>query len=75
MEHPATFRFPDAEAREGFFEGQGIPHDEREGMVTRELEKDGQSVRQRISVHEIFEVHEMEKILEQSGAIFGECKG
>ena len=56
--------FPDAEAREGFFEGQGIPPEEREGVVTRELEEDGQQVRQRISVHEIFEAHEMEKILE-----------
>ncbi|MFP6886183.1 MAG: DNA topoisomerase (ATP-hydrolyzing) subunit B [Opitutales bacterium] len=56
--------FPDAEAREGFFEGQGIPPDERESMVTRELEKEGQLVRQRLSVHEIFEAHEMEKVLE-----------
>jgi len=56
--------FPDAEAREGFFEGQGIPPEEREGVVARELEEDGQPVRQRISVHEIFEAHEMEKVLE-----------
>ncbi len=56
--------FPDAEAREGFFEGQDIPPEEREGVVTRELEEDGQPVRQRISVHEIFEAHEMEKLLE-----------
>ncbi|SVE53298.1 uncharacterized protein METZ01_LOCUS506152, partial [marine metagenome] len=56
--------FPDAEAREGFFEGQGIPPEEREGTITRELEDDGRPVRQRISVHEIFEAHEMEKILE-----------
>ena len=56
--------FPDAEAREGFFEGQGIPPEEREGTITRELEDDGGPVRQRISVHEIFEAHEMEKVLE-----------
>ncbi|MBL63173.1 MAG: DNA topoisomerase (ATP-hydrolyzing) subunit B [Opitutae bacterium] len=59
--------FPDAEAREGFFEGQGIPPEDREGVVTRELEQDGQTVRQRISVHEIFEANEMEKILEGIG--------
>ncbi|MGE4550432.1 MAG: DNA gyrase subunit B, partial [Opitutales bacterium] len=57
--------FPDADAREGFFESQGIPDEEREGTITRELEENGQSVRQRISVHEIFEAHEMEKILEE----------
>ncbi|MBG28493.1 MAG: DNA topoisomerase (ATP-hydrolyzing) subunit B [Opitutae bacterium] len=57
--------FTDAEAREGFFEGQGIPAEEREGTISRELEENGQFVRQRISVHEIFEANEMEKILEE----------
>ena len=56
--------FTDADAREGFFEGQGIPPEEREGAITREIEEDGQMVRQRISVHEIFEAHEMEKALQ-----------
>ena len=51
--------FPDAEAREGFFEGQDIPIEDREGTLTRELEEDGRPVRQRISVHEIFEAREM----------------
>ncbi|MFP6855383.1 MAG: DNA gyrase subunit B, partial [Opitutales bacterium] len=56
--------FADTEAREGFFEGQGIPPEERESVITRELEEDGKPIRQRISVHEIFEAHEMEKIIE-----------
>ncbi|MDE0575343.1 MAG: DNA topoisomerase (ATP-hydrolyzing) subunit B [Opitutales bacterium] len=56
--------FPDAEAREGFYEGQNIPPEEREGTVNREIEVEGRLVRKRISVHEIFESHEMEKIVE-----------
>ncbi|MBT3569313.1 MAG: DNA gyrase subunit B, partial [Opitutae bacterium] len=56
--------FPDAEAREGFYEGQNIPPEEREGTVNREIEVEGQLVRKRVSVHEIFESHEMEKIVD-----------
>ena len=57
--------FPDAEAREGFYEGQNIPSDEREGTINREVEIEGRLVRKRISVHEIFESQEMEKIVEK----------
>ena len=56
--------FVDAEAREGFFEAKEIPPEERDGMIFSELEIDGQIVRRRISVHEIFEASEIEKVID-----------
>ncbi|MFP4358416.1 MAG: DNA topoisomerase (ATP-hydrolyzing) subunit B [Puniceicoccaceae bacterium] len=51
--------------RSRFYVEMGITEDIYEHTLTREIEKDGVKVVQRVSVHEIFEATEMTKILRE----------
>ena len=42
-----------------------LPGEEHGGSITRQIEKEDQVIQQRISVHEIFEAHEMQKLIGQ----------
>ena len=55
--------FKDIEAKAGFMMSQEISEDSEADVISRELEQDGATVTQRISIHEVYESHEIEKIL------------
>ena len=57
--------FMDLEAKAGFMQSQEIddPENDNESVTTKELELDGAIVTQRISIYEIYESHEIEKLL------------
>lgn len=58
------FRFlKDDEERSRFYISEDIQEDIYAGMISRETERGGITVQQRISVHEIFEAAQMSKIL------------
>ena len=60
--------FMDLEAKAGFMQSQEIDDTENENgnITTKELEIDGATVTQRISIYEIYESNEIEKLLLQS---------
>ena len=60
--------FMDLEAKAGFMQSQEIEDTENENgnITTKELEIDGATVTQRISIYEIYESNEIEKLLLQS---------
>ena len=55
--------FMDIEAKAGFMLSQNIIEEEEIDSVTREIESNGQKISQRISIHEIYESNEIEKVL------------
>jgi len=55
----------DTEARQGFMQSQNLLEEDVSGVVSRELQVDDATVTQRISLHEIYESHEIEKSLTQ----------
>ena len=57
--------FKDIEAKAGFMLSQEIVEENEVDSITREIEINEQKVSQRISIHEIYESHEIEKILKQ----------
>ncbi|MDG1326260.1 MAG: DNA topoisomerase (ATP-hydrolyzing) subunit B [Opitutales bacterium] len=57
--------FQDTEAKAGFMLSQNIIEDNELDSVSREIELNGLKVSQRISIHEIYESHEIEKLLKQ----------
>ena len=54
----------DIEAKTGFIESQNIS-DENFDVISREIELNNQKLTQRISIHEIFETNEIEKVLSE----------
>ena len=54
--------FMDIEAKSGFMLSQNIEETEIDSL-TREIESNGLRISQRISIHEIYESHEIEKVL------------
>lgn len=57
--------FKDLEAKSGFMVSQDINEGNEVETFTREIELSGQKISQRISIHEIYESHEIEKVLKQ----------
>ena len=57
--------FKDIEAKAGFMLSQEIVEENEVDSITREIEINDQKVSQRISIHEIYESHEIEKILKK----------
>ncbi len=57
--------FKDIEAKSGFMLSQKIVEENEVDSVTREIELNGNKVSQRISIHEIYESNEIEKLLKQ----------
>jgi DNA gyrase subunit B len=57
--------FKDLESKSGFMVSQNINEGEELETFTREIELNEQKVSQRISIHEIYESHEIEKVLNQ----------
>ena len=57
--------FKDLEAKSGFMVSQDINEGNELETFTREIELSGQKISQRISIHEIYESHEIEKVLKQ----------
>jgi DNA gyrase subunit B len=57
--------FKDLESKSGFMLSQNINEGEELETFTREIELNEQKVSQRISIHEIYESHEIEKVLNQ----------
>ena len=55
--------FKDVEAKAGFMMAQEISEESTAGLITREFEKNGIKVTQRISIHEVYESHELENLL------------
>jgi DNA gyrase subunit B len=55
----------DIDARLGFLQSQNLSEEDTNSLISRELQIDGSPVTQRISVHEIYESHEIEKSLTQ----------
>ena len=53
----------DSESRAGFMQSQGISDEDSTGTITREVQTDSTMVTQRISLYEIYESHEIEKLL------------
>lgn len=53
----------DIDARLGFLQSQNLSEEDTNSLISRELQIDGSPVTQRISVHEIYESHEIEKSL------------
>jgi DNA gyrase subunit B len=56
--------FVDTEAKAGFLESQNIDSENLE-VISREIEVNGQKISQRISLHEIYETIEIEKIINE----------
>ena len=56
--------FVDTEAKAGFLESQNIDSENLE-VISREIEVNGQKISQRISLHEIYETIEIEKIIKE----------
>ena len=54
----------DIEAKTGFIDSQNIS-DENFDVISREIELNNQKLTQRISIHEIFETNEIEKVLSE----------
>lgn len=64
------FRFlRDDEDRTRFYVEMQISEDMYAGLSIREIEQNGQTMQQRISVHEIFEANQMSKILQELARI------
>ena len=57
--------FKDIEAKAGFMLSQNIVEENELDSVSREIELNGLKVSQRISIHEIYESYEIEKLLKQ----------
>ena len=57
--------FKDIEAKAGFMLSQNIVEENELDSVNREIELNGLKVSQRISIHEIYESYEIEKLLKQ----------
>ena len=55
--------FEDIDAKAGFMMSQEISEDSESDVISREVQQGESSVTQRISIHEIYESHEIEKIL------------
>ena len=53
----------DSESRAGFMQSQGISDEDSTGTITREVQTGSTMVTQRISLYEIYESHEIEKLL------------
>ncbi len=53
----------DLESRAGFMQSQGISDEDSTGTITREVQTGSTMVTQRISLYEIYESHEIEKLL------------
>lgn len=53
----------DLESRAGFMQSQGISEEDSTGTITREVQTGSTMVTQRISLYEIYESHEIEKLL------------
>ena len=53
----------DNEAKAGFMLSQNIIEEEALGVITRQIEEDGNLLTQRISIHEIYESFELEKLV------------
>lgn len=53
----------DSESRAGFMQSQGISDEDSTGTITREIQTGSTMVTQRISLYEIYESHEIEKLL------------
>lgn len=53
----------DFEARAGFMQSQGINEEDASGPITREVDTGSTTVTQRISLYEIYESNEIEKLL------------
>lgn len=58
--------FKDLEAKSGFINSQGIDEEESGGVISRQFEQGGNLLTQRISIHEIYESMELEKLLSSS---------
>ena len=64
----------DIEAKAGFMMSLELSEDSQSGSITREIEQNGNTITQRISIHEIYESHEIEKLLsaaEETGLNIG----
>ena len=64
----------DIEAKAGFMMSLELSEDSQSGSITREIEQNGNTITQRISIHEIYESHEIEKLLsaaEETGLDIG----
>jgi DNA gyrase subunit B len=57
--------FKDLEAKSGFMLSQNINEGNELETFTKEIELNEQKISQRISIHEIYESHEIEKVLKQ----------
>jgi DNA gyrase subunit B len=57
--------FKDIEAKAGFMLSQNIVEENEIDSLTREIESNGQKISQRISIHEIYESNEIEKVLKR----------
>ena len=55
--------FKDIESKIGFLQSHELSDDPNENNFHKEIEKDGTSVSQRISVHQIFEAKELERLI------------
>ena len=55
--------FKDIEAKAGFMSSHDIAEQEEVDSIIREIEVRGHTVSQRISIHEIYESHEIEKLI------------
>ena len=53
----------DSESRAGFMQSQDISDEDSTGSITREVQTGSTTVTQRISIYEIYESHEIEKLL------------
>ena len=58
--------FQDIEAKSGFMSAQNITEEEAEEVITRQLEQPERITSQRISIHEVFESFELEKLLSKA---------
>ena len=64
----------DIEAKAGFMMSLELSEDSQSGSITREIEQNGNTITQRISIHEVYESHEIEKLLsaaEETGLDIG----
>jgi DNA gyrase subunit B len=53
----------DFDAKAGFIKSQDISEEDTSNNISKEIESDGSTVTQRISLYEIYESHEIEKLL------------
>jgi DNA gyrase subunit B len=68
--HEESFRFLGDEGEcSRFYADYGLPDEVPGSVATREISVDGQTLRQRISVHEVFEVRSLVKILQELSSL------